>query len=292
MRIAISLDMEGISGTVSFKQIVAGNHFGSPGNPEFERAQRLATGDVNAAIAGAREAGATRFFVHDTHWLDEINLLLDELDESAEYVGGQPLLLWEDLGPDYDAAFLIGYHARAGQVGIMSHVYSDLICDLRLNGQPAGEGALAAALAGYYDVPTVLVSGDDCVCAEMRDWCPAIETAQTKVSISRYAARCLPVKGAQATIKAAARRAVTGLANPGRFGPPCPPLKIQPPITLEVRWRNHQTARSVALMPGVELVGLETSRFTHADFAIVDRALKAMLHIAMSPVNAGHVQMP
>ena len=75
MRIAISVDMEGISGTVSFKQFVAGN-------PQFERAQRLATADVNAAIVGAREAGATRFFVHDTHWLDEINLLLEELDEN------------------------------------------------------------------------------------------------------------------------------------------------------------------------------------------------------------------
>lgn len=158
MRIAISVDMEGISGTVSFKQIVAGN-------PEFERAQRLATADVNAAIAGAREAGATRFFIHDTHWLDQINLLIDELDESAEYVGGQPLLLWEDLDANYGAAFLIGYHARAGQSGIMSHVFSDLICDIRLNGRSVGEGMLAAALAGYYGIPTILVTGDDHVSA-------------------------------------------------------------------------------------------------------------------------------
>lgn len=278
MRIVISADMEGISGTVSFKQIVAGN-------AEFERAQRLATADINAAIAGAREAGATRFFIHDTHWLDEINLLIDELDESAEYVGGQPLLLWEDLSTDYDAAFLIGYHARAGQPGIMSHVYSDLICDVRLNGKSVGEGALAAALAGYYGIPTILVTGDDHVCADMRSWCPAIETAQTKVSITRYATRCLPVKEARANITEAARRAVAGLANHK-------PLKIQPPISLEVRWRNSQTARSVALMPGVEDDGQETTCFTHDDFAEVDRTLKAMLHIALSPLNAGHLQMP
>jgi D-amino peptidase len=255
------------------------------GNPEFERAQRLATHDVNAAIAGAREAGATRFFAHDTHWLDEINLLIDELDDDAEYVGGQPLLLWEELSADYDAAFLIGYHARAGQPGIMSHVYSDLICDVRLNGKSAGEGVLAAALAGYYDVPTVLVSGDDLVCAEMQAWCPAIETAQTKISITRYATRCLPVKEARANIKEAARRAVVGVTGHK-------PLKIQPPITLEVRWRNQQTAWGVALMPGVDQTDQETTSFTHQDFAEVDRALKAMLHIALSPVNAGHLQMP
>jgi len=278
MRIAISVDMEGISGTVSFKQIVAGN-------PEFEPAQRLATADVNAAIAGAREAGATRFFIHDTHWLDQINLLIDELDESAEYVGGQPLLLWEGLDANYDAAFLIGYHARAGQPGIMSHVFSDLICDIRLNGRSVGEGTLAAALAGHYGIPTILVTGDDYVCADMQAWCPAIETAQTKVSITRYATRCLPVEEARANIRQAARRAVAGLADHK-------PLKIQPPITLEVRWRNNQTARSVALMPGVDIKDQETTRFVHDDFAEVYRALKAMLHIALSPLNAGHLQMP
>jgi D-amino peptidase len=270
--------MEGISGTVSFKQIVAGN-------PEFERAQRLATADVNAAIAGAREGGATGFVVYDTHWLDAINLLFDELDDSAEYVGGQPLLLWEGLSADYDAAFLIGYHARAGQPAIMSHVYSDLIYDVRLNGKSAGEGVLAAALAGCYDIPTILVSGDDYVCADMREWCPTIETAQAKVSITRYATRCLPLNEARTNIKEAARRAVAGLENHK-------PLKIQTPVTLEVRWRNNQTARSVALMPGVEQKGLETTSFTHDDFAEVDRVMKAMLHIALSPLNAGQAQMP
>jgi D-amino peptidase len=278
MRIAISVDMEGISGTVSFKQIVASN-------PEFQRAQRLATGDVNAAIAGAREAGATRFFIHDTHWLDEINVLVDELDGDVEYVGGQPLLLWEGLSADYDAAFLIGYHARSGQPAIMSHVFTDLVCDVRLNGRPAGEGALAAALAGYYGIPTVLVTGDDWVAAEMRAWCPAIETAQTKVSITRYAARCLPLDEARFNIREAACRAMSGLAAHK-------PLRIEPPISLDVRWRNTQTARSVALMPGIEIVEAETTRFVGADYAQVDRALKAMLHIALSPLNAGHVQMP
>jgi len=270
--------MEGISGTVSFKQI-------APGNPEFERAKRLATADVNAAIAGAREGGATGFVVHDTHWLDEINLLIDELDDSAEYVGGQPLLLWEALSADYDAAFLIGYHARASQPAIMSHVYSDIINDVCLNGKPAGEGVFAAALAGYYEIPTILVSGDDYVCADMREWCPTIETAQTKVSITRYATRCLALNEARTNIKQAARRALIGLDNHI-------PLKIQSPITLEVRWRNNQTARSVALMPGVEQEDLETTSFTHNDFAEVDRAMKAMLHIAISPLNAGHAQMP
>ena len=273
MRIAISVDMEGISGTVSFKQI-------TENTPEFARAQRLATADVNAAIAGARQAGAARFFIHDTHSLNQINLLIDQLDDTAEYVGGQPLLLWQDLTADYDAVFLIGYHGRAGQPGIMSHLYSDLLRDVRLNGTPVGEGIFTAGMAGYYNLPAILVTGDDYACADLRRWCPTIETAQTKTSLTRYAVRCLPVKEAQSNIKEAAQRAVAGLANHQ-------PLKIETPTTLEVRWNNNQTARSVALMPSVELDGLDVTRFTHADFAEVDRCLKAMLHIAVSPINGG-----
>jgi D-amino peptidase len=119
----------------------------------------------------------------------------------------------------------------------------------------------------------------------MRRWCPTIETAQTKVSITRYAARCLPIKEARANIRDAARRAMAGLAEHR-------PLRLEQPTSLDVRWRNNQTARSVALMPGVELVDQDTTRFADDDYAQVDRVMKAMLHIALSPLNAGGVQMP
>ena len=96
---------------------------------------------------------------------------------------------------------------------------------------------------------------------------------------------CLSLNEARSNIREAARLAMARLADHK-------PLHILPPITLEVDWRNNQTARSVALMPGVEQIGSETTRFSHEDFAEVDRALKAMLYIALSPVNAGHIQTP
>jgi hypothetical protein len=45
-------------------------------------------------------------------------------------------------------------------------------------------------------------------------------------------------------------------------------------------------------MPGVEQTDQETTSFTHEDYAEVDRVLKAMLHIVVSPLNAGRVQVP
>ena len=45
MKIFISADIEGVAGVVTPQQ-------GQPGNPEYERARRLMTQEVNAAIEG------------------------------------------------------------------------------------------------------------------------------------------------------------------------------------------------------------------------------------------------
>ena len=60
MKIFISADIEGVAG------VVVPQH-GAPGNPEYERARRLMTQEVNAAIAGAFEGGATEVLVNDSH---------------------------------------------------------------------------------------------------------------------------------------------------------------------------------------------------------------------------------
>lgn len=52
MRVLISADIEGISGVCDPEQT-------RPGSQEYERARRLMTGEVNAAVEGALEGGAT-----------------------------------------------------------------------------------------------------------------------------------------------------------------------------------------------------------------------------------------
>ena len=60
MRILISADIEGISGVMSPEQT-------SPGSGEYERARLLMTREVNAAVEGALEGGATEIWVADGH---------------------------------------------------------------------------------------------------------------------------------------------------------------------------------------------------------------------------------
>ena len=69
LKVYISADMEGITGVASVDQL-------GPGNFEYERAREWMTGEVLAAIQGARDAGATEFVVSDSHGNGE-SLLID-----------------------------------------------------------------------------------------------------------------------------------------------------------------------------------------------------------------------
>jgi D-amino peptidase len=60
MKVFVSTDMEGTAGVVDWAQCL-------PGEPEYDVYRRLLLAEVNAAIDGALDAGATEFLVNDSH---------------------------------------------------------------------------------------------------------------------------------------------------------------------------------------------------------------------------------
>ncbi len=280
MRILISADLEGASGVVSARE--CGRVGGDPASADYERAKRWLTDDINAAVEGAMEAGATSFVVHDSHGLDQRNILLDDLHPLVEVVRGQPVIFCEeaDLARGYDGAFLVAMHSRAGEAAILSHVLNwPLLREVRLNGKPVGEAELTVALAASYSIPTLLITGDDRVCLDIQRWSAGqIEAAVVKYSLSRYAARCLPLIEARERIRNAARQAVSRLRE-------AKPLALAGSISLEVEFCERDLARRVAWMPQVSYDGERTVRYADADFRRVYRALLAMFWMAASPLN-------
>jgi len=110
MRIYISADMEGVTGVTHSQDVI-------PGRSQYERFRRLLTADVNAAIEGASEAGATDFLVNEAH--DGMrNILLEDLDPRAEIIIGErkPLSMMQGF-EEADLVFFVGYHARADTEG-------------------------------------------------------------------------------------------------------------------------------------------------------------------------------
>ncbi|MBX8814654.1 M55 family metallopeptidase, partial [Ochrobactrum sp. MR34] len=62
---------------------------GQPGNPEYERARRLMTEEVNAAIEGALAGGAEYILVNDSHG-PMVNIIPEMLHPTAELILGRP----------------------------------------------------------------------------------------------------------------------------------------------------------------------------------------------------------
>ncbi|HOQ99144.1 MAG TPA: M55 family metallopeptidase [Anaerolineae bacterium] len=267
MKVFISADIEGISGVVAGVQT-------SDDEKEFERARRLMTGEVNAAIAGAFGAGASEVLVNDSHGAMR-NIMIEELDVRAELVTGspKPFSMMEGLDERFDVALFVGYHAMAGNpLGTLNHTYSGRhVFELKLNGQPVGEVGLNAALAGALGVPVGLVTGDLAVVAEAQTLLAPPATVAVKRAVGRSAARCLPPSVARQRIEAAASEAVRRRGQP---------YVLTPPIIADVTFMRTDQADMAALLPDVERLDGRTVRYQHEDMRVLFRVWRALLALA------------
>jgi D-amino peptidase len=271
MRVYISVDMEGIAGVVHEDQTdpIETRHAG-----EYNRFRRLMTNEANAAIAGALEAGATGVLVNDSHWLMR-NLLAEELNPVAELLSGGPkrLSMVEGIDGGFEAAMFVGYHARAGtRNATIDHTYTSRVYEARVNGQPVGELALNAAMAGLHGVPVALVSGDQALAAEAKALLgSAVETVVVKEAVGRFAARSLAPAVACQRIRAGAAAALKRKRAPFTF---------TAPIRLEVDFVVSQMADMAELVPGSGRTGGRTVSYTGDDYREVFQAWRAMYNLA------------
>jgi D-amino peptidase len=242
--------MEGISGVATRRETATGWPPGMGKGDDHERARVWMTADANAAIGGAFDGGASEVVVVDAHD-GMLNLLWDTLDPRAELIRGYEnkphgMIQGVDLG--CNAAFFVGYHARAADSrGVLSHTFTgpDTLWDIRLNGEQASEARFNAALAGEQGVPVALVTGDDVICEETREWLPQVEVAVVKYALDRFTARCLPQATALSRIRSAAREAVRRVSE-------MQPYRLPLPVQLEMVFNDSSMAAAVARIPRAE----------------------------------------
>src|SRR5437763_529049 len=209
----ISADMEGATG-VTWTDDVA------PGTEQWQRFRRMFTGDVNACVAGLHDGGATDVLVNEAH-ASQRNLLLEDLDPRARMLTGRhkPLSMMQGIDSGVHGVVFLGYHAGAGAEGVLAHTYlANSITGVWLDGVPASEGRLNAALAAEHDVPVLVVTGDDRTCADAADYAPTARRVAVKDCVSRYAAICASPQRTTEWITAASAAAMT---HAGR-GEPAP----------------------------------------------------------------------
>src|SRR5699024_7364981 len=152
--------------------------------------RKLMTKDVNAAIEGAIQDGATDVDVSDTHW-SMLNIINEDLDESAEIMrGGNKGDSMMEQVAECDGDLYIGIHAKVGHShGVANEtLIGPAMHEMRMNGHPVGELEMNAAIAGHYGVPVLMVSGDDMLKEEAEEVLGSVETAVVKKSIDRWSA--------------------------------------------------------------------------------------------------------
>lgn len=263
VKVFISVDMEGIGGVVTGEQL-------SPSGFEYARFREFMTAEALAAIAGAREAGATQFVVADSHG-NEQNLLIERFAAGTTIIRGSPRPngMMQGIDSTFSAVFFIGYHAATTNTqGVRAHTISSATFSaLKLNGRASAESGLNAAIAGYYGVPVALISGDADAVGELRALVPTAEGAIVKQAISFHAAAVMPPEQSQALIKARARVAMERLKE-------MKPYVERSPVQLDLVYKNYTPAEMMAYLPGVERVDSHTIRFTGKSILEISRFMQ------------------
>ena len=254
----MSVDIEGCTGIASFSQC------GGPSSAHFDWpfARDMLHHDVNAAIRGARAAGATYILIKDGHGSCR-NLLVDQLEPGVELISGSnagPDGMMEGLDGTYAAAMLIGYHGMAGALhGMMDHALVGGLHRCWINDVEAGEIAASAAVAGAHGVPLVCVTSDEVGCTEAKTTIPRVHVFSTKRGFGRYAGLMLDPRQTGPGIEMAARLGVERRMS-------IPPYRVSEPVTFRIAFRTTNEAEAAAELP--DSVGLDgyTIEFTRPNF--------------------------
>ncbi len=253
-------DMEGVDGI--FNSELQCNPYQSL---RFEESRKLLTGEINAAVDGLLEGGATEVLVWDGHDSSRTLSVLD-IHPKARLLTGEPISPTLELDASYSAVIFIGQHAMAGaDKGILSHSYSsEGIQNIWVNSTPTGEIGARVMLAGSFGIPVIMLSGDTAACKELHQLVPEAECAEVKSGVSRTAGFMLSHAAACALIHEKARRAMERL-------PEFKPYKINGPVEVKVELTTKGT-QSFHAQEGVRQLNDRTWVFLGKD--VVDAWLK------------------
>lgn len=251
MKVLMMTDLEGVAGVVSFTPQVFNT------SPYYNQAKQLLTGEINAAIEGALDAGASDILVIDGHGAGGV--CYENLHPVARLMHGRPLIpvcRWAEYFTGFDVGMMIGQHAMAGlRAANMNHTQSaDAIDWIKLNGQMIGEIAQFAMFIGSLDIPLIFLAGDDDACREAEQLIPNIVTASVKTGLGRNSAISCGVSEARRLIREGSTKAIAQ-----HHKTPIAPSRPAGPFVLEKRFFHTDFADSVEAS-GYERVDGQTVR--------------------------------
>jgi len=269
LKVYVSVDMEGIGGISTWEKQAG------PKGADYEKFRKLMTLEVNAAIAGAYDAGATEVLVSDSHW-DGQNLDPELLDKRVRLVRAwpRPLLMMGGIDATFDAVLLVGYHASEGTPSaVLAHtMHGGNVFEMKLNGTAVPEAAFSAAVAGEFGVPVVFLSGDQAIAAQARALLGPIETAVVKTAEGFYSGTMIHPEESQRLIREGVKR---GIARRQELKP----YKLSRPVKLEITFKKAVYAEVLSYLHDVERPRGNTVVFAARDALDATRFISAILYL-------------
>ncbi|MBN8708275.1 MAG: hypothetical protein BGO12_15295 [Verrucomicrobia bacterium 61-8] len=255
MKVFLMTDIEGVAGVSSHAL------HSYPEGKYHEEAKRRLTGEVNAAVEGLLEGGASEVLVADGHGPGGI--CFDHLHEKALLLHGRPITREQLLGPvwDCDVVAIVGQHARSGVAhGNQNHTFDSRAIDrMTLNGREIGETYYLAAWAGLKGIPVVFLSGDAAACEEAEADIPGIVTATVKWGQGANSEICLSGRASQSLIRSRIREAM----EIHRLSPVAP-VGMEGPYELCIRWFSTQAADEAESVSGCDRLDGKTTCYRSA----------------------------
>ncbi len=229
LKIYVNTDLEGISGVFKFDQTRQKD------TPLNIQACEYFMGDVAAVVRGLRDGGATEVIILDGHGSQAVIPHL--MAPGAKYLTGHPRPGAGNL-TDLDSSFagmvMLGFHSMMGTSdGVLNHTQSSQSENRYwYNGVESGELAQNAAIAGYYGVPPIMVTGDEATCREAKNFFGNnIVTVPVKRGIARESALLYPFEETRKALYEGAKRAVAAISS-------CKPYILETPIKVKEEYLN------------------------------------------------------
>jgi D-amino peptidase len=266
LKVFMLWDMEGASGLIDKERI----WYWDEGVPEQMQAEgcELLTADVNSAASAALEAGVDTLIICDTHHggnnIIPEKLISDPRIKLLPRSVGLDNGMWRwmpGLDETVDGFMVMGHHAKPGTEGaFLPHAESLDWADVRIDGKSVGEIGIESCYAGNWNIPVIMMQGDEAGCREAEDLLPGIVTAAVKHAVSWDVAEGPEPLAARELTAGKVKEAINKLKSGGKFTIYKPAM----PMTVSVRLRTTEAAKEMSERHGARLKDPYTAEETVA----------------------------
>lgn len=265
MKIYISADIEGVTGSTSWSET-------EKGSDDYNYYANQMTLEVKAACDGANKAGASEIVIKDAHdsGRNIDHRLLPKNTKLIRGWSGGIFSMVQELDESYDALIFIGYHSAARRdTNPLSHTMTTSLDYVKINGLIASEFLIHSYIAAYLNIPIVFLSGDKGLCEDIKGINKNIKTIAVKEGKGNSTISIHPDLALE-LIEESVYKVLSNDISLCKIGLP-------KEFAIEIRYQKHKDAYKNSYYPGITKVDENTISFKSDDYMEVIRMMNFLI---------------